>query len=63
VFKTFYQLPEKPLKGYKLRVFDPHWRVPHPQLTEKIKKLEKALKKSNKKGQKRHHKDSNLDSE
>jgi hypothetical protein len=29
------------------------------QLTNKIKKLEKALKKSGKKGQKRHYKDSN----
>jgi hypothetical protein len=33
------------------------------QLTEKIKKLEKALKKSGKKGQKRRHEDSNSDSE
>jgi hypothetical protein len=34
-----------------------------PQLTKKIKKLEKALKKSGKKGQKCHYKDSNPDSE
>jgi hypothetical protein len=33
------------------------------QLTNKIKKLEKALKKSGKKGQKCHYKDSNSDSE
>ncbi len=33
------------------------------QLTDKIKKLEKALKKSGKKGQKRHYKDSNSDYE
>jgi hypothetical protein len=33
------------------------------QLTEKIKKLEKALKKSGKKGQKHHYKDNNSDSE
>ncbi len=33
------------------------------QLTDKIKKLEKALKKSGKKGQKRHYEDSNSDSE
>jgi hypothetical protein len=33
------------------------------QLTNKIKKLEKALKKSGKKGQKRHYKDSNSNSE
>jgi hypothetical protein len=32
------------------------------QLTEKIKKLEKALKKSGKKAQKRQYKDSNSDS-
>jgi hypothetical protein len=33
------------------------------QLTEKIKKLEKALKKSRKRGKKRRYKDSNSDSE
>ncbi len=33
------------------------------QLTEKIKKLEKALKKAGKKAQKRRYKDSNLDFE
>ncbi len=33
------------------------------QLTNKIKKLEKALKKSGKKGQKRHYKDSDSNSE
>jgi hypothetical protein len=33
------------------------------QLTEKIKKLEKALEKSGKKGQKRRYKDSNSNSE
>ncbi len=33
------------------------------QLTEKIKKLEKALKKSSKKGQKHHYEDSNSNSE
>jgi hypothetical protein len=33
------------------------------QLTNKIKKLEKALKKSSKKGQKRHYEDSDSDSE
>ncbi len=33
------------------------------QLTEKIKKLEKALKKSGKKGEKRRYKDSNSNSE
>ncbi len=33
------------------------------QLTEKIKKLEKALKKSGKKGKKRHYKDSDSNSE
>jgi hypothetical protein len=33
------------------------------QLTEKIKKLEKALKKSNEKGKKRHYEDSDSDSE
>ena len=33
------------------------------QLTNKIKKLEKALKKSGKKGKKRHYKDSNSNSE
>jgi hypothetical protein len=33
------------------------------QLTEKIKKLEKALRKSGKKGKKRHYKDSDSDSE
>ncbi len=33
------------------------------QLTEKIKKLEKALKKSVKKGKKRRYEDSNSDSE
>jgi hypothetical protein len=33
------------------------------QLTDKIKKLEKALKKSGKKGQKHRYKDSNSDSE
>jgi|LakMenE18May11ns_1017448.scaffolds.fasta_scaffold8967177_2 hypothetical protein len=32
------------------------------QLTNKIKKLEKALKKSGKKGQKRHYKDSDSNS-
>jgi hypothetical protein len=32
------------------------------QLTDKIKKLEKALKKSGKKGKKRHYEDSNSDS-
>jgi hypothetical protein len=33
------------------------------QLTEKIKKLEKALKKSGKKGKKHHYEDSDSDSE
>ncbi len=33
------------------------------QLTEKIKKLEKALKKSGKKGKKRRYEDTNYDSE
>jgi hypothetical protein len=33
------------------------------QLTQKIKKFEKALKKSGKKGQKRHYEDSGFDSE
>ncbi len=32
------------------------------QLTEKVKKLEKALKKSVKKGKKRHYEDSDSDS-
>jgi hypothetical protein len=45
--------------GYKSNTVNQNF----PQLTNKIKKLEKALKKSGKKGQKRRYEDSNSDSE